>query len=731
MQLPTPPKQDQIPTAADRRPRNFLDWWKHRRLSTLLFALICLTVVRISIYVATDLKEVLDDVRQMHTDSMARATFLGQLEAQTFESHYTVQNALASSEPELRSRLVVRSREGERRVISLVQERTGSNYPPGEREAAARFLRVFRDYLAVRDVLIASITHGMAGAEAVGDMGESAFGLVRKGLEEFRKSYEDRAMQKAANIDKVLRYSLMQLGGLLVVVLMLSAFAVRMVQKGRLHGAVERSEKRLREVVESISEGMFVIDRQWILQVWNTAAERYFSRKREDVVGRHLLVAFPEIATTPLAPEIGTAIYSRTPRVLPDIQLPSGEVFEVRLFPFEKGVTVFINDITERKRATDAAKESEERFRVMADTAPVLVWVSGQDGRKTFFNRPWLDFTGRTLEEEKGDGWMVRVHPEDVRRCQETYASAFSTRETLRLEYRLKRADGQYRWLLNTGVPRYTADGKFAGYVGSAVDITSHKQAEKELIRSKEAAEQANQTKSTFLAIISHELKTPLTAIIGYSELIQEDVESRGWTELIPDLRKIHTGGRHLLAIINDILDFSKIEAGKMELHLERFAVSLLVEDVVATSEPLARTNGNHLELEYQTQPGLMLADLTKVRQVLLNLLSNACKFTRNGSIRIIVGRSSENNGDQVEFQVRDTGIGMNAEEMKKLFNPFTQADVSTTRRYGGTGLGLAISRRFCQMMGGYIDVESAPGKGTCFSVRLPAEVRSEALAPK
>jgi len=168
-----------------------------------------------------------------------------------------------------------------------------------------------------------------------------------------------------------------------------------------------------------------------------------------------------------------------------------------------------------------------------------------------------------------------------------------------------------------------------------------------------------------------------------------------------------------------------------MELHLERFAVSLLVEDVVATSEPLARTNGNHLELEYQTQPGLMLADLTKVRQVLLNLLSNACKFTRNGSIRIIVGRSSENNGDQVEFQVRDTGIGMNAEEMKKLFNPFTQADVSTTRRYGGTGLGLAISRRFCQMMGGYIDVESAPGKGTCFSVRLPAEVRSEALAPK
>jgi PAS domain S-box-containing protein len=731
MLLPTSPNQDQMPPVPDRRPANILHWWKRRRLSTLLFILICLAVVRISAYVASDLHEVLEDVRQMHTDSMARATFLGQLEAQTHESHYTIQHALASAEPQLRTRLVARSREAERRVISLLQEHTANGRPPGEREAAGRFLHTFRDYLAIREVLITSITHGMAGAEAVGDMGDSAFGLVQKGLEELTKSYEDRAMQKAANIEKVMRYSLMQLGGLLVVVLMLSAFAVRMVQKGRLHGAVERSEKRLREVVESISEGMFVIDRQWILQVWNTAAERYFSRKREDVVGRHLLVALPEIATTPLAPEIGTAIYSRNPRVLPDIQLATGEVFEVRLFPFEKGVTVFINDVTERKRAMDAAKESEERFRVMADTAPVLVWVSGQDGHKTFFNRPWLDFTGRTLDAEKGDGWIQRVHPEDIRRCQETYAAAFSTRETFRVEYRLKRADGQYRWLLNTGVPRYTADGKFAGYVGSAVDITSHKQAEKELIRAKEAAEQANQTKSTFLAIISHELKTPLTAIIGYSELIQEDVEARGITDLIPDLRKIHAGGRHLLAIINDILDFSKIEAGKMDLHLERFAVSLLVEDVVTTSEPLARTNGNHLELEYLTQPGLMLADLTKVRQVLLNLLSNACKFTRNGSIRILVGRSYDNNGDQVEFQVRDTGIGMNQEEMKKLFSPFTQADVSTTRRYGGTGLGLAISRRFCQMMGGNIDVESTPGKGTCFTVRLPAEVTNEALAPK
>jgi PAS domain S-box-containing protein len=378
----------------------------------------------------------------------------------------------------------------------------------------------------------------------------------------------------------------------------------------------------------------------------------------------------------------------------------------------------------------DAARESEERFRVMADTAPVLVWVSGKDGRMTFFNRPWLEFTGRGLQEEQGDGWLERVHPDDLGRTQDTYRAAFSTHDTFRLEFRLQRADGEHRWLLNTGVPRYTADGSFAGYVGSAVDITSHKQAERELVRAKEVAEQANQTKSTFLAIISHELKTPLTAIIGYSELIQEEAQARGWGELIPDLRKIDGGGRNLLSIINDILDFSKIEAGKMNLHLERFTLAQLIEDVFTTTEPLARTHGNRLELEYSAPPGIMFADQAKVRQVLLNLLSNACKFTQNGSIRLIIGRHANSDGwDYIEFKVKDTGIGMNSDEIGKLFTPFTQADASTTRRYGGTGLGLAITRRFCRMMGGDIEVESSPGRGTCFTARIPAEVVADPLA--
>ncbi len=731
----TSPKQDQgADPDHDRNPADSQHWLSRRRLSTLLFILMCLAVGRISWFVASDLQGVLEDVRGMHADSMARGSRLGHLEAQIYEAHYSIQHALAISEPQLRSYFVAQSQKSAVLVTRILHEHITKGMPQGERDATEHFMRTFRNYVSAGDALISSMAES-GGKPAAGSYGErdySAFQQVQNVFDEFRNSYDDRARQKAANIEKVLRHSLMQVGGLLLVVLLLSAFAVRLVEKGRMLGAVEKSEKRLRDVIESISEGTFVIDRKWILHVWNAAAERCFAKKREDIVGRHLLVALPEIASTPLASEIGTAFYSGSPKVLPDIQMATGEIFEVRLFPFEKGVTVFLNDVTERRRAMNAARESEERFRVMADTAPVLVWVSGQDGRMTFFNKPWLEFTGRSLNEEKGDGWLQRVHPDDVRKCQETYQTAFAAREAFRMEHRQERADGEYRWLLNTGVPRHTADGKFAGFVGSAVDITSHKQAERELVRAKEAAEQANQTKSTFLAIISHELKTPLTAILGYSELIQEDVQARGWIELIPDLRKIHAGGRHLLAIINDILDFSKIEAGKMDLHLEKFAISQLVEDVFTTTEPLARKNGNRLELQYIAQPGLMYADVTKVRQVLLNLMSNACKFTQNGLIRLTVSRHSDSNGgDTIEFQVSDTGIGMNPEEIKKLFTPFTQADASTTRRYGGTGLGLAISRRFCQMMGGGIDVTSAPGQGTCFSARIPAEVVADTLIVK
>lgn len=241
-----------------------------------------------------------------------------------------------------------------------------------------------------------------------------------------------------------------------------------------------------------------------------------------------------------------------------------------------------------------------------------------------------------------------------------------------------------------------------------------------------EAAEQASRSKSIFLANMSHELRTPLNAIIGYSEMLLEEAEEMGEESFASDLKKIHSAGKHLLGLINDILDLSKIEAGKMGLYLEDFDVSSMVEDVCTTIRPLIEKNGNSLEVRRQNNLGEMRADLTKVRQMLFNLLSNASKFTENGMINLTLGKETGVDGDWLTFAVADSGIGMTEEQLGRLFQAFSQADASTTRKYGGTGLGLTITRRFCEMMGGTIEVTSEQGKGSTFVIRLPAVVKEQ-----
>jgi signal transduction histidine kinase/CheY-like chemotaxis protein len=241
--------------------------------------------------------------------------------------------------------------------------------------------------------------------------------------------------------------------------------------------------------------------------------------------------------------------------------------------------------------------------------------------------------------------------------------------------------------------------------------------------------EVANRHKSEFLATMSHELRTPLNAIIGYSEMLLEEMADLGEERFGADLQKIHVAGRHLLELINAVLDLSKIEAGKMELFLETFDVTALVQDLAAVMQPLAEKNGNRLDVTCAPGLGTMHADRTKLRQALLNLLSNACKFTERGTISLHASREAGQPGDRLVFEVRDTGIGMTRDQIDRLFQAFTQADASTARKYGGTGLGLVVSRRICRLMGGDVTVTSEPGAGSTFTVRLPAlvaEVRSE-----
>jgi signal transduction histidine kinase/CheY-like chemotaxis protein len=282
------------------------------------------------------------------------------------------------------------------------------------------------------------------------------------------------------------------------------------------------------------------------------------------------------------------------------------------------------------------------------------------------------------------------------------------------------RPDGTVLEVRRTPVPG-------GGFVIMYTDITQQKRAQMELADlvsrlevARDQANEANHTKSAFLANMSHELRTPLNAIIGYSEILKEEVQEQGLESFLPDLDRIESAGRHLLGLINDILDISKIEAGKMDVYLEDFEIAGLVEEVQSLARPLVAKNNNRLEVICPPGIGAMRSDLTKVKQNLLNLLSNSSKFTSDGKLTLEVTRSQGPDGSLVKFRVSDTGIGMSKEQLGRLFQAFSQADATTTKKFGGTGLGLAITKHFCSLLGGDIAVESELGKGSSFTITLP-----------
>jgi phosphate/phosphite/phosphonate ABC transporter binding protein len=507
------------------------------------------------------------------------------------------------------------------------------------------------------------------------------------------------------------------------------------------------SEEALRirsAAIEAAAASIFITDRHGTIEYVNPAFSRVTGYSAAEVVGRtpsllksglHPPFLYQTLWNTILAGKVwhGEVTNRRkdgTTYVDESIIAPVSDE-QGRIIHF----VAIKQDITARKTAEMQLEYIAHQNRLILNTVAEGICGVDAEGRATFLNDAAVRMLGYAREELLGQSLHALTHhthadgsPFPAETCQ--ISTAVRNGIPCHIPDELFwRKNGRPLRVEFTATPMMTGDGEPRGAVVSFRDISLRMAAEEALRRAKEEAELASQTKSAFLANMSHELRTPLNAILGYSEIVAEELRGEGQEEMAEDLERIRSAGQHLLSLINDILDLSKIEAGKMTLSLHEFDVAEVVCDVAATVQPLAQKNANTLRVECPPETGTLYADRLRFRQILLNLLSNALKFTENGTVSLRVAREKGGGDARLRFEIEDSGIGMTAEQVQGLFQDFTQGDSSTTRKYGGTGLGLAISRRFCRMMGGDIAVVSEPGKGSIFTVILPVTCARHASA--
>lgn len=364
----------------------------------------------------------------------------------------------------------------------------------------------------------------------------------------------------------------------------------------------------------------------------------------------------------------------------------------------------------QRKRAENSLRESETLFRTLAESAPVMIWISGADKWCTFFNTSWLQFTGRTLEQEIGKGWSDGVHPQDFERCLDIYNTSFDARHPFQIEYRRRRHDGEYRWVLDHGIPRVTDSSIFIGFIGSCLDITDRKRAE-------EALRDADRRKDEFLATLAHELRNPLAPLRNGLEVLKLTQGDQARMEQARSMMVRQLG--QLVRLVDDLMDVSRIRQGKIVLQRELLDVSEIVDNALETCKDLIRQGGHEVVVTLPEQPVYLSGDRLRLVQVFSNLLGNAAKYTKNGGrlwLRV------ENQQEQVLISVKDSGIGIPEHMLSRIFEMFTQVDHSLEKAQGGVGIGLTIAKQLVEVHGGTLKAHSeGPGKGSEFVVLLPA----------
>jgi PAS domain S-box-containing protein len=515
----------------------------------------------------------------------------------------------------------------------------------------------------------------------------------------------------------------------------IATIALDISVRKRAEVQLRESEERFRAVAHSAHDPILSSDSHGNIIAWNRAAEMTFGYSEEEVLGKSLQMLMPAA----YRPQHNEAMLRLSRGGTPQAIGKTLEVHGLRKdgseFPLELSLSTWnvvgepyytgiVRDITDRNHAEQTLRDSEERYALATQAATEGIYEWNVEADTLYLSARAKELFDFEESELTAPMWTERVHPEDVDFYRQSIVNMFKQdTDQLECEYRVRDMQGRYHWVLDRACAVRDDRGRATRMIGALTDITARKQAEIELRQAKEQAEAATLAKSRFLANMSHELRTPLNAVIGITEMLLEDVEQNHIPEFGDPLQRICRAGRNLLHLITELLDLSKIEAGKMELLIEDFEIASLLDETVMDAEPLAEQNGNRIVVHYPDDLGSMRADPMRVHQVMLNLLSNACKFSENSEVAVHAVREYYGDREWFQLTVADQGIGIPGEQLAALFDEFTQAATRRNKRYGGTGLGLAISRRFCRLMGGDITVESEPDRGTTCTVWLPVEV--------
>ncbi len=479
------------------------------------------------------------------------------------------------------------------------------------------------------------------------------------------------------------------------------------------------------QLADESEDGIWACDRELRCLYWNAAMERLSGLPAARVLGYGVLEVLSRVGVGDEGATI-RAVLDGAPGLSSERRIAGGpetRALRLRYLPLYAapgevvGVAALVRDVTVEDRIRQDLRETDARFRNMADVAPVLLWMSRPDGLCTFFNQTWLEFTGRTMQEEWGVGWAENVHFEDLEGCLETYRVAFNERRVFEMEYRLRRKDGAYRWILDRGTPRTTPDGRFAGYIGSCIDITDWRELEADLRR-------AIEVRDDFLSVASHELGTPLTTLRLHVDQLQKtfgaaEAAAPGGRSVEARVGAVSQEVERLSRLVETLLDSTRLAVGSWRPTLERFELGPLVERLAQDLAPVAEAAGCAVTL--QVRPGLWGSwDRGRLEQAVTNVIGNAFKYGAGQPVEIAV----EGDGGLARVRVRDHGVGLPPEQQGMIFERFGRAP--HTRGYGGLGLGLWIARQFLQAMEGSIRVESTPGRGATFEIAL----RCDADAP-